>query len=644
MRTAAPRARRRRSRAAAGPCLCLCLWSTALPAAPAPVDTLPSDFPPAAQAAAPIADFVAREAMVRMRDGVKLYTLIVMRTGVRDAPILLERTPYGADVQLAARRGRLDQQVGPFYAPYVDDGYILVWQDVRGKNRSEGTYVTNRPLSGPLNPTGLDHATDAYDTIDWLVKNVPQSNGRVGALGGSYNGFTTLMATLGGHPALKAAVAINPMVDVWKGDDWFHNGAFRPITLNVLPIVMSGRTPGRPAMPGVDLYSAFLAAGSSGDLMRRYGLDAYPFARRLLAHPAYDAWWRGQALDAALAERPIRTPLLLVAGQYDEQDGYGAPAVFAALHPLDHDHRVSLLLGPWSHMGVEGDGTGFGPVRWGEDTAATARRTVIKPFLDGLLKTGGTAEPMPAVISYPSGGAHWRRSADIPRASTPLYLTADARLSFDPPAADGPDGDHYVADPRTPVPASAQPFLFGHDGPWPGVLAEDQRFAARRPDVLTYASAPLAEPLHLFGHPAAELFAAATGSDADLVVKLIDVFPDDERDPKLRGFQLPVSMEIFRARYRDSPAAAKPLTPGEPFRAAFDMPLADHVFQRGHRLMVQVQSSWFPLYDRNPQSFVANLFEARPQDYRTAELTVFHTPGRASLLRLPIAAGGAPAP
>ena len=271
MRPGARRARLFRPLAAAAG-----LWLLALAAhaAPPPVDTLPSDFPPVAQAAPRPADFVVREAMIPMRDGVRLHTLIVMRAGLRDAPILMERTPYGADAQLAGRTGRLDQQVGAFYAPYADDGYILVWQDVRGKNRSEGTYFTNRPLAGPLNPTGLDHATDAYDTLDWLVKNVPESNGRVGAIGGSYNGFTTLMATLSGHPALRAAVAINPMVDVWKGDDWFHNGAFRPITLNVLPVVMSGKTPGRPPAAGVDLDDLMLAPGSTGEFMRRYGLDA----------------------------------------------------------------------------------------------------------------------------------------------------------------------------------------------------------------------------------------------------------------------------------------------------------------------------------------------------------------------------------
>ncbi|MBS0333281.1 MAG: CocE/NonD family hydrolase, partial [Proteobacteria bacterium] len=251
--------------------------------------------------------------------------------------------------------------------------------------------------------------------------------------------------------------------------------------------------------------------------------------------------------------------------------------------------------------------------------------------------TGSTAVPLPAVVSFPSGGDHWRRSAAIPLASRPLYLAESGRLSFEPPAAGGGDHDSYVSDPRAPTPASARAFVFSRDGPWPSVLTEDQRFAAHRPDVMTYVSEPLQGPLHIFGQPVADLFAATTGSDADVMVKLIDVYPDDERDTALRGYELPVSMEIFRARYRDDPETATPLTPGRVFHLAFDLPLADHVFRPGHRIMVQVQSSWFPLADRNPQTFVANIFEAKPADYRPAEQTLYHAPGRASLVRLPIA-------
>ena len=292
-----------------------------------PVDTAVSDIASAYHPAVAEADYVRREAMVPMRDGVKLYTLIVMKKGAAHAPILLERTPYGAD-GMVSRGPRLADVVPAADAPYVEDGYVRVWQDVRGRNRSEGVYVTNRPLSGPLNPTGIDHATDAYDTIDWLVKNTPEANGKVGVIGGSYDGFTALMATLSGHPALRAAVPINPMVDVWMGDDWFHNGAFRPITLNVLPIIMGGKGGGAPPAGSVDLYARMLQTGSSGDFMRRYGLDVFPAAQRFVAHPAYDNWWRGQALDKLMAARPIRVPMLLVAGAFDEQDTYGAPAVF----------------------------------------------------------------------------------------------------------------------------------------------------------------------------------------------------------------------------------------------------------------------------------------------------------------------------
>jgi uncharacterized protein len=612
--------------------------ATASRAAP-PRDTLPSDLAPAYRASTAEADYIRREAMIPMRDGVKLYTLIVMKKGVSHAPILLERTPYGADGNLAHGGQHLARLVPPADAAYVEDGYIRVWQDVRGRNRSEGVYATNRPLSGPLNPTGLDHATDAYDTIDWLVKNLPETNGKVGVIGGSYDGFTALMATLSGHPALKAAVPINPMVDVWMGDDWFHNGAFRQITLNVLPIIMSGQSGGAPPPTGaVDLYDLMLRTGSAGDYMRRYNLDGFPAAQRFVAHPAYDAWWQGQALDKLMAGRPIVVPMLLVAGQYDEQDLYGAPAVFRALRPLDRDRRVHLLLGPWSHMGVNGDGSALGSVKFGQDTAVAARRDVIKPFLDAQLKDGAKPFDPPAVTSFATGeGGGWRRSDDIPAATRKLYLRVGGRLDVAPPATGEASRDDYLSDPAKPVPTINRPFYFSSRfDAWRTSLIADQRFAAERPDVLTYVTAPLQAPAHLFGRPQVELFAASSGSDSDFVVKLIDVYPDETADPDMAGYQMPVGMDIFRGRYAESLAKAAPLIPGNVQALRFALPLADHVFAKGHRIMVQVQSSWFPVYDRNPQTFVADIFNAQPGDYRKATETVFHAPDRPSSIALPM--------
>ncbi|MBU1378521.1 MAG: CocE/NonD family hydrolase [Alphaproteobacteria bacterium] len=616
----------------------LALTTVMSAAAAPPVDTLPSDINPAYRASTAEADYVRREAMIPMRDGVKLYTLIVMRKGVARAPILLERTPYGADGNLGRTSSqRLDQLVPASDAPYVEDGYIRVWQDVRGRGRSEGTYVTNRPLSGPLNPTCLDHATDTYDTLEWLTHNIPETNGRVGVIGGSYAGFTSLMATLSGHPALKAAVPINPMVDVWMGDDWYHNGAFRQITLNVLPIIMATKQRGPSTATGaVDLYARMLETGSAGDYMRRYGLDVFPAAQRFIDHAAYDGWWQGQALDKLMAARPIVTPMLLVGGLYDEQDLYGAPAVFRALHPLDKDRRVSLLMGPWAHMGVNGDGSSLGPIRFGEDTAAKARRDIIKPFLDAHLKDGGNGPDLPPVISFATGGGGWRRSEEIAQAGTALYLRGEGRLSFERPTAAEPKDD-YISDPAKPVGVIARPFFFGgRSDSWKTSLIADQRFAGQRTDVLTYVTPPLDKAVHIFGQPQVELFAATTGTDSDFVVKLIDVYPDEMEDPDLGGYQLPVGMDIFRGRYLKALDRPAPLTPGKAEAYHFALPMADHVFAKGHRIMVQVQSSWFPVYDRNPQTFVPNIFNARPQDYRKATQSVFHDPVRASAVRLPI--------
>jgi hypothetical protein len=608
--------------------------------AAAPVDTLQSDLAPAYHAATAETDYVRREVMIPMRDGVKLYTLILMKKGVDHAPILMERTPYSADG--SATRGssqHLAQLVPAADAPYIDDGYIRVWQDIRGRNRSEGVYATNRPLTGPLNPTGIDHATDAYDTIEWLIHNVPETNGKVGVIGGSYDGFTTLMAALSGHPALKAVVPINPMVDVWMGDDWFHNGAFRQITLPVLPIVMANKQVGAPPASGaVDLYARMLQTGSAGDYMRRYGLDVFPAAQRFIAHAAYDEWWSGQALDKVLAAHPIQVPMLLIGGMYDEQDLYGAPAVFRALHPLDKDHKVTLLFGPWSHMGVDGDGSSLGVIHFDQDTGLAARRDVIKPFLDAHLKDGTAPADLPAVISYATGtGGGWRRSDGMPQATTAFYLHGGSGLSVERPDKGDPARDDYVSDPAKPVGVLSRPFFFaGRSDSWKTSLIADQRFSGQRPDVLTYETPPLDKPVHVFGQPLVELFAATGGTDSDFVVKLIDVYPDEMDDADLGGYQLPLSMDIFRGRYLHGFDRPAPLTPGKAEAYRFPLPMADHVFAKGHRIMIQVQSTWFPVYDRNPQTYVPNIFNAKPADYRKATQSVFHDPARPSAVRLPI--------
>ena len=482
----------------------------------APPDTLRSDIVADFKPPADETDYLLRQVMIPMRDGVRLRALIAMRKGVTRGPLLLERTPYGADsVAFHSGGEHLAARVSLMNRPFVEDGYILVWEDIRGRSQSEGTFVLNRPLAGPLNPTGIDEATDAFDSIDWLVKNVPESDQRVGIIGGSYDGALALSAALNAHPNLKAFVAINPMVDVWKGDDWFHNGAFRQITLGVLPIMLTGKERGTPRPSGsADLYSTYLESGSAGDAMRRYGLDQFSPAQKFMEHPSDDAYWREQALDSVLPSRHIASvPTLLVAGMWDEQDQYGAPAMFEALRAQNSNRPVTLLLGPWNHMGVAGDGSRLGALKFIEDTATAARRDVIKPFLDGRLKQDAVAENLAPIVSFTTGSEQWHSSSSLPAPSRAIYLRERGGLSFEAPAGEGPGWDEYVSDPAHPVGVLAGPFNFART--WATSLVVDQRFAAERPDVLTYRSPPLEGPVHILGSPEADLFASTSGTDSD---------------------------------------------------------------------------------------------------------------------------------
>jgi putative CocE/NonD family hydrolase len=590
----------------------------------------------------PFADYVRRDVFIRMRDGVRLYTVILMKKGTRHGPILLTRTPYGASrrAQRAVSQ-KLSTILAPWNSSFVESGYIRVFQDIRGRGRSGGVFVANRPVRGPLNPTGVDESTDAFDTIEWLSGHVPESNGRVAVIGGSYDGWLALMATIHPSPALKAAVAINPMVDLWMGDDWFHHGAFRQATLVVVPIIMEGSDGGgRVASGPQDAYSLFLGAGSAGDYIRKYGLDQFPYVRKLMEHPAYDAWWRGQALDRLLAQRPLEVPTLLVASQWDEQDLYGATAVYRALKPKDTDgDKIFLALGPWRHMGaLESDGRKLGALRFGSDTARQFRRQELRPFLDETLASSMGRISIPAVFAYATGAGEWQRLGGLPAVATvPLYLRAGFSLSYGQPRGDGSRSDAYASDPAKPVPFVPRPFLILGSKDWQHSLIADHRFASDRTDVLTYMTEPLTAPVHILGWPKANLFASTTGTDADWIVKLIDVYPQEYAEqPDLAGYQLGVAMDVFRGRYLHGYDRPEPLIPGRVEHYQFELPMVDHVFEKGHRIMVQIQSSWFPMYDRNPQTFVPNIFDAKPGDYRQATQRVFRDPRDPSSIELPV--------
>ena len=618
----------------------------------------PSETPSALQPATASFDYERREAMIAMRDGVKLHTVILVPKGAQHAPILLTRTPYSADAQTSyAASTHLDailQGYDNAVDVIVQGGYIRVIQDIRGKYGSEGDYVMNRPLHGPENPTPVDESTDTYDTIDWLVKNIPESNGKVGILGISYDGFLPLMALVHPHPALKVAAPMNPMVDGWMGDDWFHNGAFREQNMPYVYEQEGTRANTAKWWSGsFDDYYQYMRAGSAGELGREHGLEQLGFWRKILDHPSYDAFWQNQAMDKVLAAdfkaEGIKVPFMLVHGLWDQEDIYGPMAVYKATKPLDTaNDKVFITLGPWYHGQEIAEGSSLAAVRFGSDTAKWWRMHVLAPFLAHYLKDDAPAMNVAPVTVYETGENRWQtmQAWPVAPAMKKLYLKQGSKLSFDADSADTAGSaysafDEYISDPARPVPFRARPIQpMGYEPPvttWEYWLVDDQREASGRTDVLTYTSDVLTAPVHIQGQPVVNLVASTSGTDSDWVVKLIDVYPDEvPAEPQMGGYQLAIGMDIFRGRYRESFADPKAIEPNKPLTYRFNLPPANHVFLPGHRIMVQVQSSWFPLYDRNPQTFVKSIFWAKPEDYKKATQRVYHSAGEESAIELPV--------
>jgi uncharacterized protein len=624
--------------------------------APAQYPELPSETPSKLVPATQAWDYNRSEVMIPMRDGVKLHTVILVPKSAKHAPILLTRTPYNA-TDLTGHAA--SSHIGPILNGYdnavdviVDGGYIRVVQDIRGKYDSEGDYVMTRPLRGPLNPTPVDESTDTYDTIDWLVKNIPETNGRVGILGISYDGFLPLMALVNPHPALKVSVPMNPMVDGWMGDDWFHNGAFREQNMPyVYEQEATRKNDARWWRSHFDDYDEFMQAGSAGELGRSHGLEQVGFWRKLLAHPSYDSFWREQAMDKILAAQPLKVPTMLVDGLWDQEDIYGATAVYRAIKPKDtNNDKVFLVMGPWYHGQEIHEGSSLGAIKFDSDTALYFRREILGPFLAQYLQDGASKADVPTVSAFETGTNVWRRLPAWPAGCAsackihprPLYLSAGLKLSFSPPKSGDAAFDEYVSDPAKPAPYRPRPNVpvYYQGSTWAQWLVDDQRELSGRPDVVSFVTDVLNAPLKISGQPIANLVASTSGTDSDWVVKLIDVYPDEVAEqPAMGGYQLMVAADIFRGRYRESLETPKALTPDKPLSYKFALPNANHVFLPGHRIMVQVQSSWFPLYDRNPQTFVENIFWAKPGDYRKATQRLYHAPNEASFVELPVVEG-----
>jgi len=605
-------------------------------AAPSSDVQLGSDIPAKWQEPEGDHDYVKREEMIPMRDGVQLHTVILIPKGAHGLPMLLERTPYDAS-NFVKDQLHLRDAVWSAGRDWVDDGYIVVFQDIRGKYGSKGDYVMTRPPRGPLNPTATDDTTDAYDTIDWLINHVPESNRRVGMIGSSYDGWTVTMALLGPHPALKVAAPESPMIDGWMGDDWFHYGAFRQVNLDYFTGQTSktGRGASVPR-PGADDYQAFLDIGSAGAWATANGFDQLGFWNRLSANPAYDVFWQDQALDKAVVAHPSTVPTMWLQGLWDQEDMYGAIHSWEALKARGYEANNYLVMGPWFHSQVNRSAESLGPLKWPGDTAADFRRDVLVPFFDTYLKDEKPAAATPHVLIYNPAEKHWDRFADWPGTSslTPLYLQADGGLGFKSAAA---GEDSYVSDPAKPVPFLAPPIAFSDHVRWTTWLLQDQRDVGTRTDVLSYETPVLTAAVTVEGAPFADIFAKTTGTDGDFVVKVIDVYPPTVAEqPEMGGYELPVSLDIFRGRYRESFANPTPIPAGQVQEYKFRLPTLNYVFKPGHRIMVQIQSSLFPLYDRNPQTYVPNIFFAKPADYQKATISIERGPSGASAVLLPV--------
>jgi len=573
--------------------------------------------------------FEKREVMIPMRDGVKLHTEIYTpKDAKEDLPIFMERTPYGISAQDKGYSPKLYS-----YAHMFADGYIFVFQDIRGRYGSEGQFVMNRPVHDPADTKGIDESTDTYDTIDWLIKNVPKNNGRVGIAGISYGGFLAAMALVNPHPALKAASEQACMGDTWLGDDFFHNGAFRlSYGYEYATEMETNKEHFHLSFDRDDLYDWYLHVGALSNINKKHLHGKIPTWNSFVEHPAYDDFWKRKAIASALHQTAV--PNLNVAGWWDQEDFYGPMATYANLEKSDAAQLDFLVVGPWNHGGwARGSGNFLGSIPFASNTSEYFREQVEAPWFAYWLHDKGTL-PLKEALLFQTGSDVWTRFDSWPpkdAQTKSLYFGASGKLSFDAPNTDSTDAfDSYVSDPANPVPYRQRPvdetYPSDHPGRWYTWLVQDQRFVDGRADVLTWKTDELTEDVSVTGQVTAKLFAATTGSDADWVVKLIDVYPQKfDSEPSLAGYELMISDEIFRGRYRNSYEKPEPLVPGEvtPFR--IDLHSADHVFKKGHRIMVQVQSTWFPLYDRNPQKFVPNIFQAKESDYQKATEKVYRS-------------------
>ncbi len=579
----------------------------------------------------PVLTYDPREAMVPMRDGVRLFTLILTPNGAADSlPLLLLRTPYGA-------HRYVDQALAA-------DRYIFVAQDIRGRNRSEGAFVMNRPARDPRDSAAVDETTDAWDTVEWLVHNVSNNNGRVGVTGISYPGWLAEVVLLDPHPAVKAVSPQAPMTDTWLGDDFFHQGAFRQLYGFSYAWSLEGERAGAGPFPaiGEDRYGWFLSFPSLKALTDSMGLMRIPTWRRFVEHPAYDREWQGRAFQRLV--RRLTVPTLSVGGWWDQEDLFGAQETYRTLERLDTAGINVVVVGPWFHAQWGGQGaTALGNLWFGNATADSFLLRIQAPWWAYWLKGRGDGR-FPEAWLYDAGSNRWRTFGRWPPPEATvrgLYLHAGGRLSFDPPT-ERTGFDAYVSDPTDPVPYEPRAMMARG---WTRWMTEDQRFLNSRPDVLSWRTEPLGDDVTIAGDVTARLFASTTGSDADWVVKLIDVYPNSVPErPDMAGYQLMVAGDILRGRYRRSWEHPEATRPNHVDAYTVDLHQQAYTFRRGHRIMVQVQSTWFPLYDRNPQTWVPNIFEAPASAYRAQTHRIYRAARHPSRVEVMVMRAGSGRP
>jgi putative CocE/NonD family hydrolase len=591
--------------------------------------------------------FEVSDVMIPTRDGVKLHTKIfIPRLQSSPLPIVIKRTPYGVEGSA--------NNFNAYFKAMADDGYIFVFQDIRGKFGSEGQFMMQRPgratkAGAPYvtDPKSIDEGTDTYDSIDWLIKNVRNNNGRVGMLGVSYDGWTTIMAAIEPHPALKAISPQASPADMWLGDDFHHNGAFRlSYAFEYAAMMESGRDVQQFSFDRYDTFDWYLSLGPLSNVNSKYLRGKIPTWNDYVAHPDYDEFWKRQTMIPHLTE--VKVPTLSVAGWWDQEDFYGPVRIYDELEKYDTNGINYLVVGPWRHGGWSGGaGDSLGAIKFGSNTAEYFRDKIQAPFFAYYLKDKG-ARDFPQAITFEAGANEWRRWDQWPPTNSTdtrsLYFGPNKSLAIATVAPNNPTPyDEFVSDPAHPVPyrhRPIQPTYFPGGSKWSTWLVEDQRFVDDRGDVLSWETSPLTSDVTIAGEVVARLFASTTGSDADWIVKLIDVYPEDNPDNwELAGFQLMVSNEVFRGRYRTSYEKPVPIEPNTVLEYTWSLHTQNYTFKKGHRVMVQVQSTWFPIIDRNPQTFVPNIFEAKESDFKAATHRIYRTAQYPSRVDVPVVRG-----